>query len=449
MKGKRLCLLALVLALALMMPVCLSAAMAEEVTASRTLEFGMTGGDVLEAQTRLNYYGFYNNTLDGVFGNGVLTAVKQFQRKNGLTVDGKIGPATWALLNSDTALGKEDAAVSNTLQSGAVGEAVKELQRQLRETYYYAGKITGEYDANVTRAVKWFQESAGLTVDGKAGPQTQSALYNRTASIFNGGIPRRSLSSGARGYDVYVLQQKLASLNYLNFTPNGYYNSDTVAAVKAFQTANGLKADGTAGSTLRRYLWPTEVNKEEEEANADKGTVDDPYTDRVLRSGMSGSDVARAQMKLKAAGYLQGNADGIFGVQTKAAVIKLQKDYNLKQDGKIGPDTWTVINTLNVSNAEQEVVDPTQPSVGASSTTLRRGSKGAAVTKLQRQLIQLGYLAAGEDDGKYGPKTALAVSKFQKDEKIKTDGIAGPETFVRLNERLGTQWQTDSYDPVG
>ena len=157
MKGKRLCLLALVLALALMMPVCLSAAMAEEVTASRTLEFGMTGGDVLEAQTRLNYYGFYNNTLDGVFGNGVLTAVKQFQRKNGLTVDGKIGPATWALLNSDTALGKEDAAVSNTLQSGAVGEAVKELQRQLRETYYYAGKITGEYDANVTRAVKWFQ----------------------------------------------------------------------------------------------------------------------------------------------------------------------------------------------------------------------------------------------------------------------------------------------------
>ena len=448
MMAKRL--LAFVLALALMAPVCLTAAMAEDAVGSRTLQFGMTGEDVLAAQNRLKHYGFYNNTLDGIFGNGVLTAVKQFQRKNGLNVDGKIGPATLALLNSDTALGKADSTVSSsTLQSGATGEAVKELQRQLRETYYYAGKITGEYDSNVTRAVKWFQESAGLKVDGKAGTQTQNALYNRTASIFNGGIPRRNLKSGDRGYDVYVLQRKLASLNYLTVAPSGYYNADTVAAVKAFQTANGLKADGSAGATLRRYLWPSEMTKAEEDANADKGTVDDPFTERTLRSGSSGSDVARAQMKLKAAGYLQGNADGVFGIKTKAAVMKLQKDYNLKQDGIIGPSTWAVISTLNVSNAEQEVVDPTKPSVGASSTTLRRGSKGAAVTKLQRQLIQLGYLAEGEDDGKYGPKTALAVSRFQKDEKIKTDGIAGPDTYVRLNERLGTQWDTGNDTPVG
>ena len=64
--------------------------------------------------------------------------------------------------------------------------------------------------------------------------------------------------------------------------------------------------------------------------------------------------------------------------------------------------------------------------------------------RLQR-LIQLGYLPAGEDDGKFGRKTENAVRKFQKDQGIEVDGIAGTQTFVRLNEVLGVQWDV----PVG
>ncbi|MBQ6805189.1 MAG: peptidoglycan-binding protein, partial [Clostridia bacterium] len=54
-------------------------------------------------------------------------------------------------------------------------------------------------------------------------------------------------------------------------------------------------------------------------------------------------------------------------------------------------------------------------------------------------------LPAGEDDGKFGRKTENAVRKFQKDQGIKVDGIAGTQTFVRLNEVLGVQWDV----PVG
>lgn len=410
-----------------------------------TLEYGMTGSAVEALQRLLNQYGYYTGKIDGIFGSGVLAAVKQFQRRNGLTVDGKAGSRTLAVLTSGDAIAKDTPTSSSTLQSGSSGEAVKELQRQLRQTYYYAGTIDGVYGADVTRAVKWFQTSAGLTVDGKAGPATQDALYKRTAKIFNGGIPVRNLASGDRGYDVYVLQQKLVSLNYLVITPSGYYGSDTVAAVKAFQLANGLNADGKAGAIVRRYLWPTLVNDQEEEDKNNQGTVDDPYTERSLRLGSYGNDVANAQMRLKAAGYLLGNADGIFGAKTKAAVIALQKDYNLKQDGIIGTQTWAVIKTLNVSNAEPGVVDPSQPSVGANVTKLQRGSKGAAVKKLQQQLITLNYLAAGEDDGKFGPKTAKALMQFQRDQKISVDGVAGSQTFVRLNEVLGVQWDV----PVG
>ena len=74
--------------------------------------------------------------------------------------------------------------------------------------------------------------------------------------------------------------------------------------------------------------------------------------------------------------------------------------------------------------------------VGAYTTKLRKGSSGTQVKKLQQALIKLGYLPAGEDDGKYGNKTAYAVMQFQWDHGIGVDGVAGSKTFVRLNEAL-------------
>lgn len=412
---------------------------------SRTMEKGLKGEDVLAAQILLAAYGYYTGNLDGNFGSGTRSAVIQFQRRNGLSADGKIGALTLAKLLSEDAVSKADPNAFTTLQIGSTGEAVKTLQRELRDTYYYAGKIDGIFGADLSRAVKWFQASAGLTVDGKVGSQTHNALFNRSAKIFNGGIPVRSLSSGARGYDVYVLQQKLASLNYLSIAPSGYYGSDTVAAVKAFQTANGLKADGKAGAIVRRYLWPTTVNENEEMENQNQGTADNPYTDRTLRNGSYGNDVANMQMRLKAAGYLMSNADGIFGPKTKAAVMALQADYGLKQDGVVGTKTWAIIKTLNVSNAEPDVIDPNKPAVGANVKRIEMGNTGAKVKKLQQQLIQLGYLPNGGDDGKFGARTKAALQKFQKANGLEPDGIAGSKTFVKLNEKLGIQWDI----PVG
>ena len=427
-------LLAMMLVLAMLLP-------AASALGEATLKRGMTGEDVETAQTYLQYYGYYTNAITGEFDGSTETAVRWFQRRNELVVDGKIGPQTWEVLKSGNAVSKSDPEFSDSLKSGSHGEAVKVLQRNLRETYFYTGKIDGIFGADVLRAVKAFQAAAGLNVDGVAGKRTQDLLYNRTAKIFNGGLPVRDLYKGLRGYDVYVLQQKLLSLNYsMPFVTYGYYDNATVAAVKAFQKDNGLKQDGKAGSTLRRYLWPTTIHVAEEIDKANQGTPDDPYEERTLRMGNYGSDVASAQMQLKAGGYLLGNADGIFGKATKQAVIKLQRDYNLKVDGVIGPMTWSVIKSLNVSNAEQVVVDVTKTSTGASYQKLRQGSRGSAVTKLQQQLITLGYLAAGSDDGKFGPLTAMALMRFQLDYGLSVDGVAGSQTFVKLNEVLGVQW---------
>ncbi len=57
-------------------------------------KYGSRGSEVTQIQTKLKRWGYYNGNIDGIYGSHTLSAVKYFQRKNGLTVDGIAGPAT-------------------------------------------------------------------------------------------------------------------------------------------------------------------------------------------------------------------------------------------------------------------------------------------------------------------------------------------------------------------
>ena len=82
-----------VLALGLILALCFTLG-ASAVTYQR----GSSGGTVREIQTRLSAWGYYSGELDGVYGSRTEAAVRLFQQKNGLTVDGKAGPKTLAAL---------------------------------------------------------------------------------------------------------------------------------------------------------------------------------------------------------------------------------------------------------------------------------------------------------------------------------------------------------------
>lgn len=58
------------------------------------LKNGSKGQKVKEVQTRLKNWGYYTGSVDGIYGPKTVAAVKYFQRKNGLTADGIVGPAT-------------------------------------------------------------------------------------------------------------------------------------------------------------------------------------------------------------------------------------------------------------------------------------------------------------------------------------------------------------------
>ena len=95
---------ALILAAAMLLPGVISAA---------SLRYGSRGDDVIKVQKRLKPWGYYKGSVDGVFGSGTLAAVKSFQRKNGLTADGIVGPKTAAALGITLGGGSSNTSTSD------------------------------------------------------------------------------------------------------------------------------------------------------------------------------------------------------------------------------------------------------------------------------------------------------------------------------------------------
>ena len=68
------------------------------VSAEASLKRGSRGNDVIAVQKRLKQWGYYSGAVDGIFGSATERAVRWFQEKNGLTVDGVVGPKTAAAM---------------------------------------------------------------------------------------------------------------------------------------------------------------------------------------------------------------------------------------------------------------------------------------------------------------------------------------------------------------
>ncbi len=70
----------------------------QKISRKRFRGFGSYGSEVTKIQTRLKNWGYYNGDIDGIYGSRTVNAVKLFQRKNGLTVDGIAGDETLAAI---------------------------------------------------------------------------------------------------------------------------------------------------------------------------------------------------------------------------------------------------------------------------------------------------------------------------------------------------------------
>ena len=426
--------------------------------ASRTLSLGMSGNDVYALQTRLIELRYLSGVADGVFGEETKNALIAFQKNNNLTADGNAGSATIKKINgSCKAAGgttPQPAAVGATLREGDQGEAVYILQARLFELGYYTGRIDGRFSEETTMAVTQFQMANGLTADGIAGRGTQSKLESGTA-IPAGGVMQEetmpqqpatlnTLRRGDESAEVMVLQQYLLSLGYLSTQPDGQFGSGTERAVKLFQEANGLTADGVAGKGTLSILYSGNAvaygsyfggNSASSDVIVSVTATPVPNTDIVIQWESEGEDVRQYQARLHELGYLDSKyITGKFNQPTVDATKRFQTMNGLKVDGAAGPQSLKLIYSDDALDAGG--VRASERVVGSSdavvSEVLTAGMTGEQVRQVQRRLSELGYLSASFVSGVYDNNTQQAIRQFQQANGLSADGAAGSATQSRL-----------------
>ena len=336
-----------------------------------------------------------------------------------------------------------------SMRLGFQGDAVRTVQRKLKELGYYTGSIDGDFGKETEKAVKAFQKANGLSADGKVGEQTLKKLNdknaktakqaNATAKPKATATPRATatpnlqkdyyLRLGTYGAKVETLQRRLIELGWMSGKVTGNFDSATEAAVIAFQErTRGLWSDGVAGPETLRALYSSGAARSSKPVSVNSA--------ETLQFGSEGAEVTRLQKKLQDLGYLAGYADGKFGVETQAAVIAFQKNNNLTADGKAGTATQNKLYSGTANRAGGNAVkisgnnNSGRDTDGIASTgyeTLEYGSTGEAVRKLQNRLDALGY-KPGYTDGKFGATTEAAVMAFQANNNLTVDGKAGPAT---------------------
>ena len=456
----------------------------ENAAGYRVLQKGSEGADVKALQEALLELGFMNGTADGKFGSATENAVNLLQQKNDYPITGVVDANLQAFLYSGKPKNAKGEATKihtvspvegASLSLNSTGDPVAKVQERLKELGYYQGEITRKYDKATQAAVKAFQKASGLKADGVAGKETQDLLFaddtpdagttptptpTPTATPEPSYvIPSGKVQRNSEGEDAKLVQSRLKELGYYKGRVDGKFGAQSVVALKKFQEANGLKADGIAGETTYQLLFsfgavpagatptpeftetPEPAASEEPAAEAAAATAAPVF--ETLRKGDKGEGVRLMQEALINLGYLSGKSDGTYGDGTVQAVRAFQKANGLTVDGTAGNDTLQKLYSVDAAAAPTAKPTATpKPTVSAKPTatpkptsateTLKKGSAGDAVKALQQRLIALGYLK-GSADGKFGTKTYEALMAFQRANKLKADGVAGAQTQQALN----------------
>ena len=158
---------------------------------------GSTGDSVEKLQQALKIKGYYKGAVDGIYGDGTVSAVKAYQKAVGISQTGKADYATimklfGSVLTTTVAQDPKmngitkisEITVPATSKPGDSGKNVLALQQALKIKGYYKAPIDSKYGDKTKEAVLAFQKSKGLYQDGIAGYNTIKALFGKNAANY-------------------------------------------------------------------------------------------------------------------------------------------------------------------------------------------------------------------------------------------------------------------------
>ena len=433
------------------------------------LRTGSTGSAVEQLQFWLNTLAQYESsipslTVDGVYGTGTANAVRAFQRKYGLTVDGVVGRATWTevydqfrSIQSDN--GTPNAYPGTALREGASGQNVRLVQFWLkiaRTVYSSLSNVTvdGKFGSATTAAVRRFQTYFGLTSDGVVGRTTWNKLYEVYNDIANkllssslrpGEYPG-VLRNGSSGTAVRELQFYLYLMSaYESSIPaiaiDGQFGASTEAAVRAYQRFAGLTVDGIVGRTTWNSLYDKASTLR---ASGPVVTLKRlPYPGTPLTVGSSGSAVLYYSLLLQRIAYyftsvVSPPLSDQYTDETAAATRSAQELLSLPETGIADADTWTAVEALSLQLAAH-APNPdrdTPPSTAYPGRAIAEGSAGQEVGQVERWLNRRAQLSCDEDyvadNNRFGAADAAAVRAVQQQAGLLVTGTVNRETWAAL-----------------
>lgn len=226
-----------------------------------------------------------------------------------------------------------------------MGDGIRIFQLAEPEVFgadYIETQPPSEFDGGLTTASLLSESSSETGWTTRLGE-----LYERDAWVAytyharlvqDGASDTTTLRRGDRGPRVQALQETLVRFGHLSAaalaTGPGIFGRQTEAALKEFQRANGLIANGLYDGATRAVV--------------------EAITSGVRR-GARGEVVARLQRRLVELKYLTpqqvATGPGIFGHQTENALRRFQADHDIRQTGALGPQTYRALRTASPRGA--------------------------------------------------------------------------------------------------
>ena len=442
---------------------------------SSVLKQGSTGSKVEQMQFWLSTLAQYESstpsvTVDGVYGSGTAAAVRAFQRRYGLTVDGIVGRTTWTELYDQFRSIQSDNGIPNAypgtaLRQGSSGQNVRLVQFWLkiaRTVYSRLNNITvdGVFGSSTAAAVRRFQTYFGLTSDGVVGRTTWNKLYEVYNDIANrllspslrpgeypGVLRNGSTGTAVRELQFYLYLMSAYQSSIPSVSIDGRFGAATEAAVRAYQRFAGLTVDGIVG----RKTWDSLYGKAS--ALRSSGPVVTlkrlPYPGTPLTVGTDSSAVLYYTLLLQRIAYYYDSVaspalSSQYTQETANATASAQELLGLPATGVADAETWTAVEALSLQLAAFTPNPDRHPGQGPDypDRAMKEGSVGADVRLIEGWLNDRSQLYCEEDyvadNAVFGPEDTAAVKDTQQRAGLEPNGVVDRPTWAALRAQSHT-----------
>lgn len=262
--------------------------------------------------------------------------------------------------------------------------SLRNVQAALYNLGYAVGTPDGVIGPKSRAAIRAYQVDSGLPASGEPSialhEKLQASLAQRSGSQAK---PAPQTASAVSSATISEAQTELRQRGYAITAITGTANSETAAAVRAYQADARLPITGDITSDLMQQLRT---------AKADSGAI---YR----------AQVKQVQAALNTAGYSAGPADGALGPKSRAAISRYQSDNNLAATGEINTELLT---NLGVESEGRIPVNVT----------------GAEVIRATKKELQAHGYASGDVNGTMDPTTSAAIRAYQSDAGLEVTGEA-------------------------